>query len=94
MTNEARITDLTGQQSAPRRASRLAGRQFGVIARRQLRGLGFSEARIRSWLRMERLHPRYPGVYAWGRAELDTEGQLAAALLYAGPEAFQNLAHR
>ena len=81
------ITDLTGHYSRTKRASRLAERQFGAIARRQLREIGFSEARIRSWLADERLHVRYPGVYALGRRDLGTEGEMAAALLFAGPGA-------
>ncbi len=35
-------------------------------------------------MRSGRLHRVYPGVYAWGRAELAPDGCLAAALLYAG----------
>ena len=34
-----------------------------------------------------RLHPRHPGVYSVGRPDLGTAGELAAALLYAGPGA-------
>lgn len=66
-----------------KRASGLAERQFGAIARRQLLRVGFSSSRVESWLLTERLFPRYPGVYAWGRPELSTEGELSAALLYA-----------
>jgi hypothetical protein len=69
---------------AAKRAGVLASRQFWVIARRQLLALGFSEAKIRSWIRSGRLHPNLPGTYAWGRADLDAEGEHAAALLYAG----------
>ncbi len=77
--------DLSGQQLAAKRAVELASRQFWAIARRQLLATGFSAARIRSWVRSGRLHPSLPGVYAWGREELGGEGELAAALLYAGP---------
>ncbi len=66
------------------RASVLAERQAWAIARLQLRSLGFSEARIRSWLATGRLHPHLPGVYAWGRPALDEKGEHAAALLFAG----------
>ena len=65
---------------------RAAG-QFGVISRRQLQGLGISPSRAESWLRRGLLHPLYPGVYAWGRTDRSTEGELAAALVYAGPGA-------
>ncbi len=81
------FTDHSGQQTATKRAGELASRQFWAIARRQLLALGFSEAKIRSWLRSGRLHRSHPGVYAWGRAGLSTEGELAAALLYTGPGA-------
>lgn len=84
MAVSSRSGDLTGHRSAAKRASRLAERQFGAIARFQLLELGFSRARIRSWLRDGRLHARYPGVYAFGRHELGTEGELSAALLFAG----------
>ncbi|GIK76627.1 MAG: DUF559 domain-containing protein [Thermoleophilia bacterium] len=81
------ITDHSSHQSAVLLASELAGRQFGAVSRRQLLAEGISTARIRSWLRSGRLHRRHPGVYAWGRADLGTEGELAAQLLLAGPDA-------
>lgn len=87
MGSETRITDLCGHQSASRRVAEVAQRQFGAVARWQLRLHGLSEARIRSFLRTRRLHPWYPGVYAYGRPDLSTRGGLAAALLYAGPGA-------
>ncbi len=65
-------------------AAEKAAEQFGAIARRQLIARGCSKRLIESWLRRGLLHPRYPGVYAWGRDELSTEGELAAGLLYAG----------
>ncbi len=71
-------------KSPPQVASWLAERQFGTIARRQLLRCGYSSARIARWLRAERLHRLYPGVYAWGRADLPQKGELAAGLLYAG----------
>jgi hypothetical protein len=65
-------------------ASELAAGQFATLARRQLLHRGIGDAQIRSWVRRGRLHPKYPGVYAWGRADLSVEGELAAGLLYAG----------
>ena len=62
----------------------LASRQSGSIARRQLLAAGFAGSRVDRWLRDGRLHPRHPGVYAWGRPELPPEGELAAGLLFAG----------
>jgi hypothetical protein len=69
--------------SATEVAAGLAERQFGALARRQLLARGVSRSQVRGWLQRGLLHSRYPGVYAWGRAELGTAGQLAAALLYA-----------
>lgn len=71
-------------RSPAKRASELAAQQFGSIARRQLLRIGFSPTRVRGWVTCGRLHPRYPGVYAYGRPDLGTEGEHAAALLYAG----------
>jgi hypothetical protein len=87
MEGELQIADHCGHQSAVQLAAELARRQFGAVSRRQLLAAGISAARIRSWLRSGRLHRRHPGVYAWGRADLSTEGELAAALLLAGPGA-------
>jgi hypothetical protein len=87
MVGELQITDHSGHQSAVLRAGELARKQFGAVARRQLLTAGISAAQIRSWNRSGRLHRRYAGVYAWGRADLGTEGELAAALLLAGPGA-------
>jgi hypothetical protein len=87
MPGEPQIADHSGHQSAVLWVGELASRQFGSVSRRQLLAAGISAARIRSWLRSGRLHTRHPGVYAWGRVELSPEGELAAALLLAGPGA-------
>jgi hypothetical protein len=87
MEGEPHETDHCGQQRAVERASELASRQFGALSRAQLIAAGVSEARIRSWLRSGRLHRCHRAVYVWGRPELSTEGELAAALLHAGPGA-------
>ena len=71
-------------QSRTERASELARRQFGAIARRQLRALGYSSSGVERWIADGRLHPRYPGVYAFGRVELSEAGEHAAGLLFAG----------
>jgi len=67
---------------AVQRACELAQAQFWAISRWQLLEAGFSDARIDRWLASGRLHLRYPGVYAWGRAELCEKGEHAAALLF------------
>ena len=71
-------------QFVVRQAAQLSERQFGAIARRQLLEVGASREQIRGWLSSGRLHPRYPGVYAYGRSDLRTEGELASGLLYSG----------
>ncbi len=87
MAGETQIDHARAGRSAVHRADELARRQFGAIARWQLLELGNTASRIDHWLRSGRLHPRHAGVYAWGRAGLGTEGELAAALLLAGPGA-------
>src|SRR5689334_610044 len=77
MEPELRIAPARRRRSAPERASAIAARQFGAIARRQLESAGFTASRIDRWLRSGRLHRRYPGVYAVGRADLAVEGELA-----------------
>jgi hypothetical protein len=103
MEREGKIRSLPGSKSSIEIASELAARQFAAVARRQLEAAGISPSQIRSWTRTGRLHPRYPGVFAWGREDLSTEGELAATLLLAGPGAglhsltalwWQGLLHR
>ncbi len=74
------------------RAWRLARGQYGVVARRQLLGLGFSSDAIKHRLRTGRLHALSGGVYAVGRAELGQEGRWMAAVLACGEGAV--LSHR
>ena len=66
------------------RIARVAGRQWGVIARWQLIACGLSATGIRRWLARGHLYELYPGVYAVGHPALTTEGQLTAALFHAG----------
>ena len=66
------------------RAAKVAARQSGAIASRQLLAAGFTSPRIFRWTQAGRLHPRYPGVFAWGRPDLPVTGELAAGLLFAG----------
>jgi len=62
-------------------------RQHGVLTRRQLGRLGFTESAIRHRLAIGRLHPVYRGVYAVGRRDLPHEGRWMAAVLACGPGA-------
>jgi len=75
------------QQSAIVRVATLSGRQFGVVARRQIGALEISDSQIAAWLRASYLHRIHPGVYAVGHTGLSDEGWLTAAVLYAGPGA-------
>lgn len=85
MAGEMRIVQPLAAGSAVERTGRLASRQFGAVARRQLLAMGNPSSRIAHWLEVSRLHRVLPGVYAWGRADLSEKGLLAARLLYAGP---------
>jgi len=87
MAGELQSRSLSETKSAVQVASELAERQFGTVARRQLAAAGISPSQIRTWERLGRLHRRQAGVFAWGRPELSTAGELAVPLLLAGPGA-------
>jgi len=72
--------------------SRLAARQYGVVARRQLLALGVSGRQIDLRERRGLLHRQYRGVYAVGHEQLRPEGRRLAAVLACGPDAV--LSHR
>lgn len=65
-------------------AWRLAERQWGVVALRQMLEGGIGRATVARWAAAGRLHRVHPGVYAVGHRKLTDQGWLAAALLYAG----------
>lgn len=71
---------------------RLADGQYGVVARRQLLGLGVGRRAIASRLSRGLLFPLYRGVYAVGHRQLRIEGKWLAAVLAAGEGAV--LSHR
>jgi len=62
----------------------LVGTQHGVISYAQLRGLGYSKDAIRHRVRVGRLIPLWPGVYAVGRPEVTRRGLWMAATLACG----------
>jgi very-short-patch-repair endonuclease len=70
----------------------LAGRQHGVVARRQLAALGLTAAAIDHRLRSERLLPLYRSVYAVGHRSQTRESAWMAAVLAGGDGAV--LSHR
>jgi restriction endonuclease-like protein len=67
-----------------REIATLAGRQHGVVARRQLLGLALSAQSIKRRVRTGRLHPVHPAVYAVGHTVLKVEGRWMAATLARG----------
>jgi hypothetical protein len=75
-----------------RQAWELAGRQHGVIARRQLLALGFSKRAIEHRVARGRLHQVTPGIYAVGWPELTRERRWMTAVLVGGEGAA--LSHR
>jgi very-short-patch-repair endonuclease len=62
----------------------LAERQFGVVSRRQLLGLGFSKSAIGRMSTAHRLRRVHRGVYAIGRRGLNGPGRCLAAALACG----------
>ena len=72
-------------QNAKDRVGGRAGSQFGRIHWRQLRHLGVDKRTIHRWTRSGYLIPDdLPGVYAVGHRAPSIEGDLSAAILYAG----------
>lgn len=74
------------------RIADLADAQHGVVARRQLLGLGSGEEAIEVRLGAGRLHRLHRGVYAVGRSVVSIEGKWLAGVLFCGPAAA--LSHR
>jgi very-short-patch-repair endonuclease len=75
-----------------RRAWELAGRQHGVVARRQLLALGFNAREIEHRVARGRLHLVMRGVYAVGWPELTPKRRWMAGVLACGEGAM--LSHR
>jgi len=75
-----------------RAAWELAGRQHGVISRRQLLALGFSRSGIDHRVKRGRLHVVAHGVYAVGWPQMTQKRRWMAAILACGRDAV--LSHR
>lgn len=67
--------------------ARLASRQHGVIATRQLAALGLARGGVARRAQAGRLHRVHRGVYAVGHRVLTVDGKRMAAVLAAGPGA-------
>jgi very-short-patch-repair endonuclease len=65
----------------------VAGRQYGVVTRAQLRIAGVGETGIRERVGTNRLFRLHRGVFAVGHRELRREGHWMAAVLACGPGA-------
>jgi len=70
-----------GERGPDRAIADLAGRQHGVVARRQLAALGLGAKAIDYRLRAGRLHTVHRGVYAVGHTVLTVDGTWRAATL-------------
>jgi hypothetical protein len=91
MADVGRSDDVEQHLSDPRPVERenllakLAQRQYGVVARDQMLGLGFTAAAIRYRLECNRLREVHPAVYAVGAQPLIGRGRWFAALLATRP---------
>ena len=65
----------------------VAKRQYGLVTRSQLRGLGVGDTGIRERLRTGRLHRIHRGVYSVGHSVLPARAHYMAAVLACGPGA-------
>ncbi len=65
----------------------LAARQYGVVTRGQLHGLGYSDAAINRAIASGRLHAWHRQVLAVGHTALDHHALCMAAVLFRGEEA-------
>jgi very-short-patch-repair endonuclease len=79
-------------ESAQPELAELVARQWGVVTRTQLMGLGKRSKGISDWVRSGRLRRLYRGVYAVGHDRLRLEGRWLAAVFACGPGAV--LSHR
>ena len=90
----ARDVDLAmrGQRNADVVIGSIAGRQFGVVARRQLAATGIDRRAIDRRIARGVLRHVHRSVYAFGHTALTAQGRWMAAVLAGGPDAV--LSHR
>lgn len=87
-----RIEGQLHTRSLDQEMERMARRQHGVIARRQLRALGMGEGAISLRLERGHLHELHRGTYVVGVRRISRRGRWMAAVLASGPTAV--LSHR
>ena len=75
------------ERELPHGLDELAAQQRGIITRAQLLQASIGSDLIKSRLRLGNWQRVHPGVYATFSGELSREGQVWAAILYAGPGA-------
>lgn len=79
-------------EGVDRLVAEIAGRQYGLVTRRQLLDRGVGRGAIDARLERGQLHPVHRGVYAVGHRELTRDGRWMAAVLACGHRAV--LSHR
>jgi very-short-patch-repair endonuclease/predicted transcriptional regulator of viral defense system len=91
MTSERREVHDIGaelvEHAWDRTIARLATKQHGVVARRQLDAIGLGRGAVAHRVSAGRLHRLHRGVYAVGHRVLTVDGRRMAAVLAAGPGA-------
>src|ERR1700742_4288300 len=82
------MTGKKCERQMAREAWALTEAQYGVIARRQLKAIGYDRHAIKHRLDTGRLWRLFRGVYAVGRPEVSRDGLLVAATLACGDDSF------
>src|SRR3954465_1469410 len=81
------MSSESDQTPFDQRVARLAARQHGVVALRQLRDLGLGPRGANERVETGRLHRIHYGVYAVGHPRLTLDGKRMGAVLACGPGA-------
>jgi predicted transcriptional regulator of viral defense system len=79
--------DILRSRDDDRAVAGIAKRQYGLVSREQLAGLGIGKTATSVRLRTGRLHQVHAGVYSVGHQLLRREGRWLAAVLASGPDA-------
>jgi very-short-patch-repair endonuclease len=85
------VGDQRQEEGRHRPLFELATRQHGVVATRQLDGLGYSKSSVAKAAKAGRLRRIHRGVYAVGHRSLTWEGRCLAAVLAAHPAVASHL---